>query len=288
MEVDRRTTLGLIGSLVVAGFAQPAMAQDIVALPTPKGRTVSVSRWAAKRRRGTILFSHGALSSPLKYRALIEPWVAQGWDVWAPLHVDSTDHPDTKSFAGLASWPARIEDMRTLAAHVGTRRYVAAGHSYGALVALTLGGATPTPPKGIDGPLRDLRAVCAVAFSPPGPNMGLIGAEGYATLAVPAFIQTGTKDVPLGMTDPLGWRDHLIAYEAPAPGGSRYAMVLDGADHYFGGLICRPELPGPKQTEQLSRAVAASSLFLAGYGAGNRRAVAALNRQTDGTVLRHR
>ncbi len=226
---------------------------------------------------GTILFSHGALSAPAKYTALIAAWVAAGFDVWAPLHVDSTDHPDTKKYVGLASWPARIEDMRALADHVGAARYVAAGHSYGALVALTLGGASPTPPPGVSGPLRDPRAGAIVAFSPPGPGMGLIDAAGYATLAVPGFIETGTADVPPGTPpSPAGWRGHLAAYESTPTGGDRYALVLNGADHYFGGLICRPELPGPKQQAQLDLAVVRSLAFLRGYGLGDGRARRAL------------
>jgi pimeloyl-ACP methyl ester carboxylesterase len=241
------------------------------------GRSSTVTRWRATVSRGTILFSHGALSAPAKYTALIAPWVAAGFDVWAPLHVDSTDHPDTKQYPGLASWPARIEDMRALAEHVGAVRYVAAGHSYGALVALTLGGASPTPPPGVSGPLRDPRAGAVVAFSPPGPGMGLIDAAGYATLAVPGFIETGTADIPAGTPpSPAGWRGHLAAYESARTGGDRYALVLDGADHYLGGLICRPELPGPKQQALLDLAVVRSLAFLRGYGLNDGRARQAL------------
>jgi hypothetical protein len=106
--------------------------------------------------------------------------------------------------------------------------------------------------------------------------MGLIDASGYATLAIPAFIETGTADIPPGATAPDGWRGHLAAYDAIASGGDRYAMVLDGADHYFGGVICRPELPGPKQQAQFDLAVARSLAFLRGYGLGERKAQRAL------------
>ncbi len=288
-DVSRRGALALmLATALNPPGAYAALASQPVAIRTADGRRSSVTRWVPRRRVGTILFSHGALSAPWKYEALIAPLVAAGWEVWAPLHVDSTDHPDAKRFPGLASWPARIEDMRALANHVGVASYVAAGHSYGALGALTLGGALPTRPPGIVGPLADRRVSCVLALSPPGAGMGLIDAAGFAGLARPALIQTGTRDIPPGATDADAWRSHLAAFEAAAPGGDRYGLVLDGADHYFGGLICRPEVPGPPQREQLDRAVAVSRLFLDSCARRDRTARAALMRWVSGGALRRR
>ena len=202
-KISRRTTLSLLGAaaLPVRAMAAPsAISNSNIA--TSSGRISQITHWHAPQQRGTILFSHGALSSPWKYQALIAPWVAAGFDVWAPLHVDSTDYPATKDFSGLRSWTARIEDMRALAAHVAAPSWVSAGHSYGAMVALTLGGATPPPPPGISGKLAQPGVSCVVAFSPPGPIKGFVSAANYATLAVPALIETGTADVPPGQTDP--------------------------------------------------------------------------------------
>jgi pimeloyl-ACP methyl ester carboxylesterase len=292
VDISRRTILGRfgLGGLGTALIALPLselvaksapLPPRTVILPVAAGRTSRVTHWQARVKRGTILFSHGALSSPLKYDPLILPWVAAGFDVWAPLHVDSTDHPDTKSFPGLTSWRARIEDMRALSNHVGGSDYIAAGHSYGGLTALMLGGAEAIIPDGVTGPLRDPKAKAVVAFSPPGANPGLIDGAGYAGLAVPALIETGTKDtLPArnGMAvDPASWKNHLLAYDSAAPGHDRYALVLDGVDHYFGGLICSPEKPGPRQTVQLDQAVALSLNFINGYGAGSKRAIRALN-----------
>ncbi len=284
---SRRALLGMIGATLTLSPVARALAAvhpaapTIVAVKTAGGRISNVTHWRAPVRRGTILFSHGALSSPAKYDPLILPWVAAGFDVWAPLHVDSTDHPDTKAFPGLASWRARIEDMRALSAHVGGNGHIAAGHSYGGLTALTLGGARAVVPDGVTGSLRDPRTRAVVAFSPPGLAPGLVDGPGYAGLAVPAFIQTGDKDLPPGppstVIDPDAWKKHLLAYDSAAPGGSRYALILDGVDHYFGGLICSPERPGPRQTLQLQQAVALSRLFLQGYGSGSASARASLD-----------
>jgi pimeloyl-ACP methyl ester carboxylesterase len=195
----------------------------------------------------------------------------------APLHIDSTSHPDNAKYPASASWSARIQDMRALSAFVNAPSYIAAGHSYGGLTALTLGGAAGVVPPDIKGPLRDPRARCAVAFSPPGATPKLMPG-GYAGISVPAFIQTGTRDVPAGQTDGR-WQGHLAAYDDAHP-GDKYALVLDGVDHYFGGLICEPDKPGPPQTEQLADAVRLSTVFMEAYGLHSKQA-----RQTLGLEL---
>jgi pimeloyl-ACP methyl ester carboxylesterase len=266
---NRRSLLVGLAGLALAGtvpaIAQSPQATERISLKAASGRAVEVHRWAPDgiSKRGHILFSHGALSAPWKYLALIEAWTRAGYEVLAPLHVDSTDHPDHASFQGMASWPARIEDVRAVAEYIGGP-YIAAGHSYGGLIALCLGGASPAVPDTVIKPLRDPRALAVVAFSPPGGGMGLVNAGDYAGLAVPALIQTGDKDVPPGSK--ADWRSHLLPYDEAAPGGHRYALVLAGVDHYFGGAICRPELPGPKQEAPLAIATALSILFMRAHG----------------------
>ncbi len=292
----RRQMLALLGSGIVALPSIPLSAASAtrptqVPITTAGGRVSMVTLWKAPRARGTILFSHGALSSPAKYDRIIFPWVAAGFDVWAPLHVDSTDHPDTKSFTGLTTWRARIEDMRALSAHIGSGPRIAAGHSYGGLVALTLGGAAADVPEGLAGPLNDPLVTAVVAFSPPAPIPGLISAAGYAKLAVPALIQTGDKDVALGKPpiDPDSWKAHLSAYDLAATGGDRYALVLAGANHFFGGLICWLDQPGPPQTAQVETAGEISRLFIEAYGtksAKARRALDARLRDAGPAILR--
>lgn len=271
-----------IGSALALGLASRipawgkggAVAPRIIDVALPSGRVCRTWRYDPRGKlRGTIFFGHGAASAPWKYEALFAHWTGAGYRVLAPLHVDSTDHPDRERFPALTGWAARIEDMRAVTALIRGRHYIAAGHSYGALAALALGGAAPLLPEGVTGPIRDPRAALVLAFSPPGAMAPLIDRAGYAGLAVPALIQTGTADIPPGTT---GWDGHLLAYEAAAAGGDRFALVLDGVDHYFGGAICRPELPGPKQLSQLGRAAALSLLMLKGWGQGDAAARKAL------------
>ena len=278
----------IAGTLAVsAGAALPFPLLAAPALPAPRrfdlhapdGRAIAISEWLPRGRpRGIILFSHGALSSPRLYEAIIAPWVAAGFRVLAPLHVDSAEHPDTAKFPGLASWKARIEDMRALSAHIGQRPWIAAGHSYGGLVALTMGGAAGISPEGVAGPLGDAKVRAVLAFSPPAPIPVLMTREGYAALSVPALIQTGTADDPPG---PDGWEGHLAPFEAAAPGGHRYGLVLEGVDHYFGGAICRYEAPGPRQLARLDDANRIAGLFLAGFGTDNAGARRALDAEVS-------
>jgi hypothetical protein len=286
MMLSRRQMLALAGAIIAP--AAGAATESSIRLTTASGRQSTVSVWRGRgRSRGTILFSHGAASSPNKYPALVDAWTRAGYVVWAPLHVDSIEHPETARYAGFASWSARIEDLRALATHVEAKEVIAAGHSYGALVALALGGVAAEQPAGVLGPLRISKVQAVIAFSPPAPVPGLITAEGYKTLAVPALIQTGDRDNPPG-TPADGWKLHLLPYEAAAPGGNRYALVLEGVDHYFGGGICKFDLPGPAQTAQLHTAAEISTVFLGAYGAnksGARRALTARLSDTGPVIL---
>lgn len=275
LALTRRAALVGFGTMATAAvahksrFGERAPILTKMTLTSENDRAIEIFDWAPARCSvGTIFFSHGAGSSPDKYARLIEPWVTQGWRVLAPLHVDSRDHPDTSKYKGLASWKARLEDMRALSVYLGGEHYVAAGHSYGGLVALTLGGAKSIPPQGVAGPLHDDKVQAVLAFSPPAPIPVLVTREGYAELSVPALIQTGTLDIVPGITDDSedGWKGHLVPYDAAASGGHRYGLVLAGVDHYFGGAICDYEKAGPPQLAQLDAAVSLSSLFLRGHG----------------------
>jgi len=287
LAVSRRSLLA--GSVTAAGLAvagralaasppKPMPQPAVIELKMPEGRAVSITEWRPQGSpRGVILFSHGAGSAPAYYDPIIGTWVAAGWRVLAPLHVDSREHPQTAQYQGLASWKARIEDMRALISHIGDAPFVAAGHSYGGLVATMLGGAQPVLPEGLEAPLVPRLARAVIAFSPPPPIPVLVTEAGYGALSVPALIQTGTLDLMPGMAAD-GWKGHLAPFTAAAAGGDRYGLVLEGANHYFGGAICDFSQPGPPQLAALKLAVERAALFLEGFGAGSARARRRLDR----------
>lgn len=270
--MHRRSFVSLLASLpLLAGTGMRAFAATGGVQPTIRrvaaapGRDVEISTWAASTKRiGTIAFSHGFGSSPRFYPDFVQAWTAAGYDVIAPLHIDSREHPQAGKFPPAANWPARIEDMRAVAALI-SGPYIAAGHSFGALTALVLGGAGAVVPEGIKGPLSDKRVRAVIAFSPPGPTLTLISEEGYAALARPALIQTGTRDLPPRSTDPEGWRTHLTAFARSPITGDHHGLVIEGVDHYFGGLICDPSQTGPDQRALLRLATGASLAFLSRY-----------------------
>ncbi len=245
------------------------------------GRDVQIWIWQPRRARaGTVLFSHGFASAPWKYQHLLQPWADAGFLVLAPLHRDSTDHPDHAHFVPAQALPTRLYDMRAAAAMIPKTAYVAAGHSYGGLIALTLGGARPTVPPGMTPPLSDPNAKAALAFSPPGPVPGLITQQGYEGVSVPELVQTGDRDFPIVAGKQGDWHAHLSAFEA-APGKESFGLVLPGVDHYFGNIICRPERPGPPLTAQFAEALEVSLLFLKAFGSGDRQAQSALSQRKD-------
>ena len=242
----------------------PSPLTSTLQLPTPDGRTTDVSVWRpAKRKVGTVLFSHGWGGSPAGCLRIIQPLVASGWHVLAPLHTDSNIHPDKERYSFADSWPNRINDMRALSEHIGDLLYLAVGHSYGALTALVLCGAQTKVPESLAAPLRDPKAKAAIAFSPPLSLTGFIDVEGWSKLATPALIQTGTMDNPSfeGVSDET-WEDRLVAYEAPPAGHDRYALVLEGVDHNFGGAIGSAlRQPDVLQDRQMDVAMEIAVLF---------------------------
>lgn len=270
MIINRRSLLGLIAGLPLA---KSAIAMAVIHAPilrvisTGDGRKLEISSWLPDGEAiATILFSHGFASAPRHYMPIISAWVTAGYEVHAPLHMDSRDHLGHAKLQGMDSWAARIQDMRALSANHGAD-HAAIGHSFGGLGVLTMGGASALPPNGIEGSLRDSRTKCAFAFSPPGPTPPLIDKAGYGSITVPAFIQTGTRDVLIGSVEGTeSWRDHLSAFEEGPARGDRYGLVLAGVDHYFGGLICDPSKTGPDQSSALRVAIDASLKFLASYG----------------------
>lgn len=278
MRINRRQGfLLMLGSILSSSLlrAKPSSRETLRAAD---GRSIQVDVWRPSGKVvGRIHFSHGAASSPWKYSRLLEPLCDAGYEIWAPLHVDSTEHPSTAQFQGMASWAARLQDMYALSSTIDSN-YIAMGHSYGALLSLTLGGAKPSAPAEFADRLRDTRVSAVVALSPPGPLAGFVDAAAYSSLDVPALIQTGDRDIPLGWPD-ARWQDHLVAYDAASANGSRYALVLEGVDHYFGSAICRPELPVPPQLSMLAHTVEIIELFLSAHGFGDD--AAALNARSD-------
>lgn len=238
----------LLALFSISALASPRVIETT--LENDAGRVVPVTLVApAGRPRGVIAFSHGALSSPAKYAALTGYWASAGYLVVAPLHADSTDWTGTRP-SQPEQLPWRLADLRLVKAQLpelarrarvplGRVPLHAAGHSFGALIALAW---------------DDPAIASVIAISPPGPIPGLP----LPTEDKPLLVVTGTSDV-VPFAAPK-WQDHLSAYNHAR--AIALAYVARDADHYFGGIYGRPELPGPRAEAAFADLTALSLAFL--------------------------
>lgn len=252
--LDRRAVIAGGISLLAAPALARARSEDIV-LTAPDGRKVT-ARVAGPRRSGKalLLLSHGANGTFEGLGPLMRALTRER-TVVAPLHVDSEAHPQHRELAPAEVWRTRVEDMRLLLDRFGRRPVVAVGHSYGALVAQALGGATVFGRSA-----RDLRVSAVVAISPPGALPNFVGPEDWARIAVPMLVTTGTADV-VPMIAPT-WQAHLGSFEASKAAGTA-AWVGRGVDHYFGRNIQRLTRDARDQSAQFAALLAIVNRYIA-------------------------
>ena len=226
-----------------------------------------------------LLFAHGNWSANDKYDNLLRHWVSYGYVVLAPMHRDGSGGyvsgtVDLLRYGNLGLIQGRVDDMTTLldslaqvealvpalAGRMDHSRVAATGHSFGAFNAQQLGGAAALDTDtGEFVTQLDERISAVVAISPPGPMFDEITADSWRAQSVPTLMTTGTWDTN-AMFWP-DWRAHKMSWET-AVTGNQYALVVQGADHYLGNLICRLELEEPPQHEALAFVNSAVVTFL--------------------------
>ena len=229
-----------------------------------------------------LLFSHGNFSTNGKYDALLSHWVSHGYVVVAPLHKDGSGGYwqatiDMLRYGIPGVIKARVDDLSALLdivpqlaewvpalqGRIDATRIAATGHSFGAFNAQQLGGARAfDADTGLWRSRLDARIAAVVAISPPGPMFEQITAQSWQQQAAPTLMSTGTGDV-----NAIFWPDwqlHRMSFDS-AIAGHQYALVVQGADHYLGNLIGRPELAGPPQDAALAMVNTAVIAFLDAY-----------------------
>jgi dienelactone hydrolase len=266
--LDRRT---FMAAGIALGSAGPALARDEIMIVTDdRPLTVGTrsTRMLITRRegkpKGVVLFSTGHGSWPERYQRLATVLAIEGFAVLAPVHVDSMHYPDRAKFTMQQGFVERLADMRA-AADVASSVYpklpvVAAGHSFGSLIALCEAGALANI-----GAFRQPAVEAVLAFSTPGKIPGLVQPDAYTSVAVPLMVVTGSADtIPAAMGYPNAPADHLLPAETARAGS--YGLSLDGADH---ALV--------DDAARLPRALEPVRLFLRGYGLDDKRARGALD-----------
>lgn len=249
-----------------------------------------------------IVFSHGAYSSGDAYDPILDAWAARGYAVLSVTHRDSVSLGVKRGTNEPRYFAWRLDDMTALLARlpealrsvpdgervlrrIDTANIAAAGHSFGGLVAQTLGGATYfDAATSATRSRRDARVRAVLILSGAGPFPPTLRNEDFANLQVPAFVSVGTDDLAQapGLTGEQ-WRK--LPFDLAAP-GRKYRLTLCGADHYFGGSVGRDDLPRAAQADEYLRLYATwSGKFLDAVLRDDHAAAGELDAQsTPGTV----
>jgi dienelactone hydrolase len=271
-----------------------------IGLRIDAARDLPLRVWAPLRGRRLplVLFSHGAYSSGQDYDSLLSAWARAGFVVIAPTHRDSTRLGTQRGSQEPRWFGWRLDDMHAIVAgldaivaaapalrgRIDASRIAATGHSFGGLVAQTLGGASyqdPATQQTVDRRLANVSAV--VIFSGAGAMEPLLRPADFARLTLPTLVTVGTDDLAQapGLS---GYQWRRQPYDLIAP-GNKFLLTLEGADHYLGGAVGRDDLPRSAQAERYVAAFnAASVAFLREFVAGAERGTA--SRAPDDALAR--
>ena len=216
----------------------------------------------SKTAAPVVIFSHGLGGSKEGSVFMGKHWAARGYVAVFVQHAGSDtgvwkDKPVAermaamKSAASLENLINRVKDIpavldqlerwnkaeghalskRLDLAHIGM-----SGHSFGAVTTEAVSGQS-FPVTGQK--FTDPRIRSAIAFSPSSPKRGS-AAEAFGSVKVPWMLMTGTLD-----TSPIGdlTAESRLAVFPALPAGSKYELVLNGAEH---SAFTDRALPGDK------------------------------------------
>jgi predicted dienelactone hydrolase len=189
-----------------------------------------------------IVFSPGYGGNNNSYVGLSSYWASQGYVVIRVAHADAGKRPDGDIWLSQTQTDRRnrVRDVTfvldsldllekqfpELEGKIDRTKIIAAGHSYGAYVAMLLGGARTFP-----GPVSyaDSRIKAIVAMSPQGTSdtRGLTN-ESWSEVKVPALYMTGTRDQGIGDEETPEWRRQPFEL---SPAGDKWLVVVEHARH---------------------------------------------------------
>ena len=231
-----------------------------------------------------IVFSHGAFCYPQLYAEITDHWASHGYVVILPNHLDSPNNKKLSPGALQSLMSSRVRDMsfaldaldqieaeisdirgKTDRAHIAV-----AGHSFGGMIAMIKSGLILEHSEdGMQVDYSDDRFSVAVVLSGVGPaampDGTVLTESAFSRLTGPLFASGGTKDegnIGTGETFPWQWR---MSGFTLAPPGDKYYLVLEGADHYLGGLICRKNRGSDADPEAVEIVRMANTAFLNAY-----------------------
>ncbi|MCP4832886.1 MAG: hypothetical protein GY886_11800 [Gammaproteobacteria bacterium] len=235
-----------------------------------------------------VVFSHGAFCYPQQYERITDFWVSHGYIVISPDHLDSPNGPKMKPLDIPKMLVSRSRDMSfildsldvievripELEGQIDGARVAVAGHSFGGMIAmLKIGLKMENQVDGVPVDLKDNRFTAAVIMSGVGqmkpmkglPQVPTMSADAFSGLKTALIASGGTLDqgnVGTGEIFPWEWR--MSPYRL-APAGDKYEVVVENADHYLGGLICRDNKGGEDDPVAEEVVRSAQTAFLDAY-----------------------
>lgn len=279
---------------VLAGVAEFGGVEGLTCR-LPEGRTP----------RGFVVFCHGLGSSGREYGSLSRHWASHGYLVIHPTFADAIDIvARAESRLGLdpeadnsrwstqpairarmheilhtpARWMERLDAVGRVVDALpqifaavgcpppGALPGAVAGHSFGAYTAQLLAGAEIDMPGSGARSFRDPRLSAAILLSAQGRDQQGLRDGSWDGMTGPVLNVTGTLDRGAKGGD---WHWKCEPYEL-APAGGKYLAVLDGGDHFLGGLTERdPHDHVPAQQEAVRQVTLA---FLDAYLGDSRHA----------------
>lgn len=280
----------------------PVRVDDSVTLALgPEGRRAAVRVAYPEARPGAegpwpvVIFSHGMFASNQRYMPMLERWASHGYVVVAPNHPDANGgfrvrrDEDveglvvTRADELTAVMDALPEVARRIPGLDGRLRpppYGAAGHSVGTYTAMLQAGlAMRNPRSGVVTRHREDRIGAVVMSSDPG-KMALMPEDLWRGIDVPTFMITGDEDYGTAGKGnrPAPYTAEVLTGAAapdagPASGSvHRYRVLVQGLDHYFGGLVHRDPGDVKPDSEGLELFESLSTAFLDAYLKGDARA----------------
>lgn len=198
-----------------------------------------------------LIWSPNVYGDMNSYEPLTRFWAENGYVVITPAHLDSQRYNkninDSVLFNRAAEkWDTRPQDIIFILDYlegiikrlpdfkgsVDTGRIGVGGHSFGALTAQLLAGATVPKENGDRHRFEDRRIKAFIAISPFGYS-NFFDKDSFKRLRAPMFFLTATNDINPYGRQIYSWR--LDAYK-DAPAGDKFLMVVEGAHHYLGGI----------------------------------------------------
>jgi dienelactone hydrolase len=233
-----------------------------------------------------VVLSHGTFSSIDRYDLIANYWAAQGYVVILPQHKDANYGVRPTSYAVMQDVAmSRAKDMSlvldelatleqqlpVLASKINHDHYVAAGHSMGTQVAMLVTGMQFK--TGYSGELMadaEDRFAALILVSDPG-KMRLMPLDTWQASNVPTFMATGTDDFGVMGQRSKSAEDQSEVLPSDAR-VDRYSLLLEGGDHYFGGLI-QKDVDAEPDEQGLAIFNATSAAFLDAYIKGSAAAI---------------